>query len=93
MFLIAVPLLILAIWPFHRKTQVKPPEAPPTIVIGPEVRPGDPVVPESICTHDPILGYELRGPDGATGYSLDSCQGAFDDWKTKPPNPWKIDRT
>lgn len=82
-------LLLAMLWPFTHKQNSPVPPVPtnpptPTITIGPEVQPGDPVVPESLCSQDVTFGWELRGPDGATGYSSESCQKAFENWKLQP---------
>lgn len=79
-------MLLLAIcWPFtHKQNSPIPPVPPVTVAPIITIQPGDPVVPESLCSQDVTFGWELRGPDGATGYSSESCQKAFENWKLQP---------
>jgi hypothetical protein len=80
---------VLAIWPFHRKPET---QAQPTITIGPQLQPGELFVPENLCEHDDAFGWSLSGPDGETGYSPESCQKAFENWKDLPVNRIEMKR-
>ena len=83
MYLIAAPLIAILCWPFHRHHPAPQPPSVHYIVLPP----GEPVVPDKACTHDPSYGWSIVGPDGAVGFSADSCQGAFEDWQKQPaPN-------
>lgn len=86
---LAVPLSLILLWPFHKHQPPAP--QPPVVYI--TLPPGEPVVPDKACTHDAAFGWELRGPDGATGYSATSCQEAFEDWQKQPANTTRTGRS
>lgn len=88
MSFLAVPLLVFLMWPFH-KHPVPAPQPPGVYIVLP---PGEPVVPEKACTQDPSFGWSIAGPDGAVGFSAESCQRAFEDWQSQPANDRKRNR-
>lgn len=88
MSLIAVPLLVFLMWPFHRH-HVPAPQLPTVYIV---LSSGEPIVPEKACTQDPSYGWQIVGPDGAVGFSTESCQEAFEDWQSQPANDRKQNR-
>ena len=78
-----IVVLLIVLWPFHRH-HADP--QPPTITVGPQLQPGELVAPENLCEHDDTYGWSLSGPDGETGFSQESCQKAFENWKNLPIN-------
>lgn len=98
MSLVHASLFIALSWPFGHKHHPIPPAVVPVppvaaIVIRPHIALGDPIVPESLCEHDPLYGWFLYGPDGTVGISTESCQGAFENWKKQPSFPWINNRS
>ena len=87
-----VSLLTAVIWPFGHKHNQTPPPLPPVVIQ--QLPPSNEIiVPEKICEHDPSVGWFITGPDGAVGFSTESCQKAFEDWKRQPANPWHPNRS
>ena len=85
MFLIAVPLLILVIWPFHH-SKAAPPQNQQAVTTNP-VMDGEPAIPERLCGHMPDIGWDFIGPDGLVGVSKTSCQDAFRNWNAQKSSP------